>query len=230
MLGLKAGRLAARFDPQMSKYREKGVVMALSAFRERALTHVRRKDRRLDEAEWMDRLLTGAAMGHLAVCWEGNPLLHSNLYWYDGEVVFLHTARVGKLRAVLDAGPTAGCFTVAEHGRLLPADAPLDFSTEYASVVLYGTVEVITDRAEKRRALEGLMSKYAPHLVPGKDYVPMPDQDIAQTSVCRLTIEERVGKHNVKPDDYPAYAYHGESFIAAERAAGRLSLQPKELA
>lgn len=203
--------------------------MALAKFIDRPPTTVRRRDKRLDDAAWIDRFLSRAAMGHLAVCWDGQPLLHSNLFWYDGDTVFFHTARVGKLRAVLDAGPSAACFSVTEHGRLLPAGTPFDFSTEYASVVLYGVIEVLRDAAAKRRALDGLMAKYAPHLSPGVDYVPMPDADIAQTSVYRLTIEERVAKHNVKPDDFPAYPYPGESFIDAERAAGRVTIQPKEL-
>ncbi len=203
--------------------------MALAKFIDRPRTTVRRRDRRLDDAEWIDRFLATAAMGHLAVCGDGQPLLHSNLFWYDGEAVFLHTARVGRLRAVLDAGPNAACFSVSEHGRLLPAGTPLDFSTEYASVVLYGTIDVVRDATAKRRALDGLMAKYAPQLAPGVDYVPMPDTDIAQTSVYRLTIAERVAKHNVKPDDFPAYPYPGESFIDAERAAGRATMLPKEL-
>lgn len=208
----------------------KGLSVGIAKFLDRPLTTVRRMDRRLDDAEWIDRFLARAAMGHLAVCRDGQPLLHSNLFWYDGAAVFLHTARVGKIRAVLDAGPSAACFSVTEHGRLLPAGTPLDFSTEYASVVLYGTIDVLRDAAAKRRALDGLMAKYAPHLTPGVDYVPMPDADIAQTSVYRLTIEERVGKHNIKPDDYSAYPYPGESFIDAERAAGRVTMRPKELA
>ena len=73
------------------------------------------------------------------------------------------------------------------------------------------------------------MSKYAPHLKPGVDYTPMPDADIDQTSVHCIEIAERVGKHNVKPADYPGYLYPGESFIEAERAAGRYTIKAKEL-
>jgi uncharacterized protein len=201
-----------------------------SRYLDRPRTQVRRKDRRLDDADWQDRLLAVAPVGHLAVVWEGRPHLHSNLFWSDGESVFMHTAGVGKLRALLDQGPLAACFTVTEIGRILPAGTPFDFSTEYASVIVYGTAEVVSDPAEKRRALEGLMGKYAAHLTPGVDYEPMPDGDFAQTSVLRLAIAERVAKHNVKPTDYPAYAYPGRSFIDAERAAGRVTVKAKELA
>jgi nitroimidazol reductase NimA-like FMN-containing flavoprotein (pyridoxamine 5'-phosphate oxidase superfamily) len=207
-------------------------VMFMSAERylRRPKTLVRRRDRQLDDATWLDRLLTMCPVGHLAVVWEGEPLVHSNLYWYDGAAIYLHTAHVGKLRAVLNAGPTRACFTVVEHGRVLPASTPFDFSTEYASAVLYGIVAVVHAPDEKRRALEGMMAKYAPHLAAGVDYAPMPDDDVAQTSVFRLVIEERVGKHNVKPADYPAYRYPGDSFIDAERAAGRVTIKAKDLA
>lgn len=204
--------------------------MASQSYLNRPLTQVRRKDRRLDEADWQDRLLRIAAVGHLALCWEGQPLLHSNLYWYDGQAIYMHTAGVGRLRAMLEAGPRRACWTTAEHGRILPASTPFDFSTEYASVVLYGTAELVTEPAEKRRALEGLMAKYAPHLTAGVDYEPMPDRDIELTSVIRMTIAERVAKHNIKPEAYEAYPYPGGSFIEAERAAGRITLKAKELA
>ncbi len=197
---------------------------------EKPLTQVRRKDRVLDDAEWMDRLLTMSALGHLAIVWEEQPLLHSNYFWFDGTRIYWHTAQVGKLRAVLEAGVARGCFTVTELGRVLPAGTPFDFSTEYASVVLYGTVRVVADAAEKKHALEGVMHKYAPHLVAGVDYEPMPDSDIAITSVYCFEIETRVGKHNIKPEDYPAYPYPHGSFIDAERAAGRATMREKELA
>ena len=198
----------------------------------RPLTQVRRRDRGLTGEEWIDRFLSTAPVGHVAICWEGEPLLHSNLFWFDGERrIYWHTAGVGRFRAMLDAAsPLRACFSIMEQGRLLPANTPFDFSTEYASVQAYGTARLVEDREEKRRGLEGLMVKYAPQLRAGVDYEPMPDSDIDQTSVYCLEIEQRVGKHNVKPDDYPAYPYPGGSFIDEERLAGRATVRPKELA
>lgn len=196
----------------------------------RPLTQVRRKDRVLPDEEWMARFLTMSAVGHLAVTYEGQPLLHSNYFWFDGTRIYWHTAQVGKLRAILETGVARACFTVTEFGRVLPAGTPFDFSTEYASVVLYGTVRVVADAAEKQYALEGVMHKYAPHLAAGVDYEPMPERDIAITSVYCFEIETRVGKHNVKPEEYPAYPYPHGSFIDAERDAGRATMRAKELA
>ena len=200
-----------------------------NTYLQRPLTQVRRKDRVLNDEAWMDRLLTVGAVGHLALCWEEQPLLHGNLYWFDGNRVFWHTAAVGKLRAILDTGNARACFSVMEHGRILPAGTPFDFSTEYASVTLYGTARVVPDPADKQYALEGLMQKYAPQLTAGVDYEPMPPGDVEKTSVFCLEIEQRVGKHNVKPLDYPAYSYPGGSFIQAEREADRCTLRPKDV-
>jgi hypothetical protein len=202
-----------------------------SKYLDRPRTKLRRVERGLEDAEWIDRFLSTCAAGHCAIAWEGQPLIHSNLYWHDGaDRVYWHTAPVGKFRAVVEQGPLPACFTIMEHGRMLPAGTPFDFSTEYASVVLYGTVRVVTDRDEKRRGLEGLMAKYAAHLKPGVDYEPMPDSDIDATSVFCLDVDERVAKHNVKPDDYPAYRYEGGGFIDTERAAGRVTMKMKEIA
>jgi nitroimidazol reductase NimA-like FMN-containing flavoprotein (pyridoxamine 5'-phosphate oxidase superfamily) len=201
----------------------------MSSYLDRPLTHVRRRDRQLTDADWIERFLVRAPVGHLAVAWQGQPMIHTNLFWYDGRAVWLHTAPVGKLRAVVEAGTARACFTVTELGRILPAGTPFDFSTEYASVVCYGSLEVVKELAVKEVGLEGLMAKYAPHLKPGTDYQPMPPSDIERTTVFRMTIEERVAKHNVKPADHPAYPYPGESFIDAERAAGRVTMKWKEI-
>jgi len=203
--------------------------MARPAVLERPVTQIRRKDRRLDTPKWIDRLLELSAVGTIAVSWENRPYLHSNLYWYDGDDCYFHTALLGRIRAMADRGPLPAVFTVTELGRILPAATPMDFSTEYASVVIYGELSLVTDDEEKRRVLYGLMAKYAAHLDSGVDYTPMSDSDIAITSVYRLAVAERVGKHNVKPLDYPAYAYEGGSFIEEERAASRVTLLPKEL-
>jgi nitroimidazol reductase NimA-like FMN-containing flavoprotein (pyridoxamine 5'-phosphate oxidase superfamily) len=198
----------------------------------RPRTLVRRRDRGLTDDAWIDRFLSVAPVGHVAIAWEGEPLLNSNLFWFDGDRrIYWHTAGVGKFRATLDvAGSIRACFSIMEMGRLLPANTPFDFSTEYASVQAYGTARLVDDRGEKRVGLEGLMAKYAAQLKAGVDYKPMPDGDIDQTSVYCFEIEQRVGKHNVKPDDYPAYPYAVGSFVDEERAAGRATVRPKELA
>jgi len=201
----------------------------MPSYLDRPLGQVRRKDRQLTDTDWIERFLVRASFGQLAVAHEGQPMIHMNLFWYDGQSIWFHTAPVGKLRAVVEAGAARACFSVAEIGRILPAGTPFDFSTEYASVICYGTLAVVDEVTAKQVGLEGLMAKYAPHLKAGVDYEPMPASDIERTTVFRMAVEERVAKHNVKPADYPAYPCPGESFIDAERGAGRVTMKWKEI-
>jgi nitroimidazol reductase NimA-like FMN-containing flavoprotein (pyridoxamine 5'-phosphate oxidase superfamily) len=46
---------------------------------ERPLTRVRRKDRVLADEEWLDRLLAVGAMGSIAIVYDGQPMIHTNL-------------------------------------------------------------------------------------------------------------------------------------------------------
>jgi uncharacterized protein len=202
----------------------------------RSRSIMRRADRRLDDPAWQSRLLETALVGHLAVVHEGEPFIHGNIFWHDpaAGAIYLHQARVGRLRAIAETGPLPAVFMVEEIGRVLPNFTPLEFSVEYASVIAHGELAVVADPAEARHALESLTRKYAPHLEEGRDYDPIPEVDIRQTTVQRLTIAELIGKHNVKPADYAPwkiapYALEPASVIDEERAAGRVTVSPKRV-
>jgi hypothetical protein len=114
---------------------------------------------------------------------------------------------VGRTRANID-GDERVCLTVMEMGRLLPASEALEFSVEYASVVVFGTASVVEDPAQAKAALQLIMDKYAPHLKPGVDYRPPVDEELPRTSVFRLQIDAWSGKRKVVANDFPgAYRF-----------------------
>jgi nitroimidazol reductase NimA-like FMN-containing flavoprotein (pyridoxamine 5'-phosphate oxidase superfamily) len=95
-------------------------------------------------------------------------------------------------------------------GRLLPASEALEFSVEYASVVVFGRAGIVEDFEEARIALQLLLDKYAPHLKPGQDYRPPIDEEIKRTSVFRIRIDSWSGKKKEVAPDFPgAYHYGG---------------------
>lgn len=172
-------------------------------------TAVRRADRAVRDDAWIGDALRAAPVGVVATVANSQPFLNSNLFVYDeaAHAIYLHTARQGRTRANVEAHDQVA-FTVFTMGRLLPASTALEFSVEYACVVVFGTGAIVTDRAEARRGLELLMDKYAPHLVAGRDYRPITDSELEQTSVFRIRIEEWVGKRKQVADDFPgAYRY-----------------------
>jgi hypothetical protein len=170
---------------------------------------VTRKDREVTDEGWIKALLRRAPVGIIATVHEGQPFINTNLFVYDepGNAIYMHTAKVGRTRANIEADGRV-CFTATEMGRLLPAAEALEFSVEYASVVAFGRASIIEDFEEARRALQMLLDKYAPHLRPGKDYRPPIDEEIKRTSVYRIQIDSWSGKKKEVAPDFPgAYLY-----------------------
>ena len=165
---------------------------------------VRRRDRGMED-DWIRDFLTAAAYGFLAtVDPEGQPFLNSNLFVYDPErhCIYLHTHRTGRTRDNVEAHDKVA-FSVAGMGRLLPADEALEFSVEYAGVVVFGTGHVVSDDAEAEDGLQQLLDKYAPHLRPGRDYRPTTPEELARTAVYRVDIEAWSGKQKQADPDFP---------------------------
>jgi nitroimidazol reductase NimA-like FMN-containing flavoprotein (pyridoxamine 5'-phosphate oxidase superfamily) len=173
------------------------------------LNQVRRHDRSVEDDGWIRSFLHSSPVGVLATVAEGQPFINTNLFVYDEDshAVFFHTARLGRTRSNIEDGPRV-CYSVSEMGRILPDDVALEFSVEYASVVIFGRAGVVSDDEEKDRALQLLMDKYAPHLKPGADYRPPNKEELDRTSVYRIDIESWSCKKNEKAPDFPgAYRY-----------------------
>ena len=156
-------------------------------------------------------LLHRSAVGYLATVHDDQPFINSNLYVYDEaqHVIFMHTARKGRTQANVDQAQKV-CFTVTEMGRLLPADVALEFSVEYAGVVVFGTATIVQDHEEASAGLQLLLDKYAPHLKPGVDYRPVVVEELKRTAVFRIDIDSWSGKKKEVAPDFPGAFIYGQ--------------------
>jgi len=183
-------------------------------------TRLRRNDRAADEA-WIREFLRESAIGVLATVRDGQPFVNSNIFVYNEgrNAIYLHTARTGRTRDNVETASKVA-FTVYETGRLLPADEALEFSIEYAGVVVFGAASVVEDPEEAEYGLQLLLDKYAPHLKPGRDYRPITAGELKRTSVFRLDIESWSGKRKYVEPEFPgAYLYEDRERLAAEAEA-----------
>jgi hypothetical protein len=181
----------------------------VSEDRDHELTRIRRRDRAVADDAWIRAMLHRAASGVLATAHDGQPFVNTNLFVYDeaAHAIYLHGARTGRTATNIAANERV-CFTVNEMGRLLPAAVALDFSVEYASVVVFGRARRIDDAATAQQALQKLLDKYFPHLQPGRDYRPITPEELARTAVYCLQIEEWSGKQKQVAADTPgAFLY-----------------------
>lgn len=176
---------------------------------DKGLTDVRRKDRQVNDEAWIKAMLCRCAMGTLATVADGQPFIHMNLFAFDepAHALYMHTARLGRTRANVE-GDERVCFSIAEMGRLLPADTALEMSVEYASVIIFGRARVVADPTEARHGLQLMLDKYFAHLRPGEHYRPITDEELARTAVYRIDIDEWSAKRKQVAEDFPgAFTY-----------------------
>lgn len=177
-------------------------------------TSIRRRDRAVTDETWIQAFLQTAPVGILATNHGVQPFINSNIFAFDvdAEVIYLHTARVGRTRsnAESDSAGVPACFHIMQMGRMLPAERALEFSVEYAGVMAFGTLSVIEDVEHAKRALQAIMDKYAPHLKPEQDYEPATLDDLKRTSVYQFKIETLSGKRKVVAEDFPGAYWFNE--------------------
>lgn len=173
-------------------------------------TAMRRSDRAIDDQAWIAEFLGRAPVGVLATVHDGQPFLNSNLFVYDpgAHVLFMHTARVGRTRANIDAELRV-CFSTFEIGRLLPADTALEMSVEYAGVVAFGRAALAAE-AEARHGMQLLLDKYFSHLRPDVDYRAITADELARTAVYQITIDSWSGKRKQVAADFPSAFRYGD--------------------
>jgi len=147
--------------------------------------------------EWVRNFLSQAQIGHVVTRWDEQPFITPTTFWYDPEhhEIYFHSNIVGRLRANADHYLQV-CFETSEFGKLLPANVALEFSIQYQSAIVFGTIHLLEDFTEKRRVLSHLIAKYFSTMQAGRHYRPITDSELKRTSVYAIAIESWSGKKN----------------------------------
>jgi nitroimidazol reductase NimA-like FMN-containing flavoprotein (pyridoxamine 5'-phosphate oxidase superfamily) len=171
-------------------------------------TTLRRSDREVTDEAWIKAFLTRGAYGTLATSVDDQPFLNAGNYVYaeSQHAIYFHRARKGRTSENLAANNRA-CYMVSEMGRVLIGESAGDIGVEYSSVIVFGRAVLIEEEAEKSRALQMLVDKYAPHLKVGEDYEPVSAHDLKRVAVYKLEITEWSGKSRQAAPEHPGYTY-----------------------
>lgn len=165
---------------------------------------VRRKDKLMDRRA-IDLFLERAAFAHFAtVSANKDPYVVPNLFVYADGKVYLHTTLTGHFRSNVETNSRV-CFEAAEMGTVFPyGEFECDSSVSYISVVGFGTITIVEDRAAKTLFFDRFMAKYSdPKLSRPKSFYPRLDQ----ITHYAVTIESVTGKHTPLPavgEQWPA--------------------------
>lgn len=155
---------------------------------------LRRKDREITDPAAIEAILREGTVLSLALAEDNIPFVVPVFYAYDGEALYVHSARAGTKVRILRRNP-AVCFVVSlDHG-LVPAAAACDFEARHRTVVGHGRARFLEDPAEKALALDRIVARFT-----AKRFTYPPGQ-LGAVAVIRIDIAAVTGKaHGLAPD------------------------------
>ena len=167
-------------------------------------TPIRYRERARYDRETVHRILDEALICHLGYVNAGRPVVLPTTHTRLDETLYLHgsTGSAPMLAARAEGLPV--CVTATLVDGLVLARSALHHSMVYRSVVVVGDARVVTDPAEKLRALSSLLD----HIAAGRaSDCRAPDaRELAATSVLALDLVEvsakvRTGGAADEPED-----------------------------
>jgi uncharacterized protein len=170
----------------------------------------RRHDRGFYDHDTVHRLLDAAALCHVSYVIDGQPYCTPTLFWREETRLYWHGSSASRMLRNLSAGEPA-CLTVTHLDSLVLARCGFNHSADYRSVMCFGQARLVSDPAEKRRALVMMVDRFFPDRTAGLR--ASTEQEIKATAVVVMEIERAAAKIRAKgvaddEEDYdlPIYA------------------------
>lgn len=155
-------------------------------------TRLRRLPKRGDfDRGVINAILDEAFICHVGFVADGRPVVIPTAYGRVGDLLYIHGSAASRMMRSLAEGIDV-CVTVSLIDGLVLARSAFHHSFNYRSVVIFGKAELVTDAAEKNKALEA----FTEHVIPGRwAEVRWPNElELKATTVLRLAITEASAK------------------------------------
>ncbi len=150
---------------------------------------MRKKEREITDKSVLEQLLMQARICRLGL-YDGKwPYVVPVNMGYDAGRIYFHSSRKGKKMDILRDNPNV-CFEVDGDVEIVSGELPCDYTTNYKSVIGFGTAALVEDEAEKLDALRLIMRR---HGGPVEGFRP---EILPVTAVVRIDIVSMTGKAN----------------------------------
>ena len=146
------------------------------------------QDKLVTDRARIDQIIRQSQICHLACSQEGSPYVVPISFGYDGQAVYLHTAKRGRKIAILEKNPQVCLAFVARAELVTDPERACQWSFDYASVVAEGIIREVIDPAEKAAALNQIMAHYS-----GRQW-DIPDKSLAGTRIWKVVLETPTAK------------------------------------
>jgi nitroimidazol reductase NimA-like FMN-containing flavoprotein (pyridoxamine 5'-phosphate oxidase superfamily) len=152
---------------------------------------MRRDDKQIVDRDELDRILRQTSVARLGLIDGDRPYVVPLHFAYEGDVVWFHCAAEGRKLECLRQNP-AVCVEVDRLVAIHTGPSACnDWTSNYESVIAFGSGEIVEDEAVMRQGLTAIMRKYS-----GRDDWEFPAERLRATRVIRVRLDSLTGKRS----------------------------------
>jgi nitroimidazol reductase NimA-like FMN-containing flavoprotein (pyridoxamine 5'-phosphate oxidase superfamily) len=165
----------------------------------------RRHDRGFYDHDTVHGLLDASMLCHVSYVINGQPYCTPTFFWREGTTLYWHGSSASRMLRN-QSGDQKVCLTVAHLDSLVLARCGFNHSADYRAVMAFGTAYLVTEPAEKERALVAMVDRFFPDRT--ASLRQSTKQEIKASAVIAMEIEQASAKIRTKgvADDEEDYA------------------------
>jgi uncharacterized protein len=155
---------------------------------------MRRRDREITDIPELEEIISKADVCRIALANDNMPYIVTMNFGYVNspqKMFYFHCASEGKKIDMLRKNNHV-CFELDIDHEIVKGEKGCDWGSKYTSIVGYGDIDIVTERAGKIEGLDRIMRHYA-----GEKKYGYNENVVDQTTILRLTITGMTGKKKI---------------------------------
>ncbi len=149
---------------------------------------MRRKEREVIGKDKVEEIILKGEIVHVGMCSNNMPYVVPVNYGYKDNVIYFHCALEGKKIDILKANENVA-FEIVSEQELVVGKEACNYTAKYSSVFGTGIAEIITNKDEKIKGLDILMSQYNKEIS-----FTYKEKAVDKVHVIKINIKEITGK------------------------------------
>jgi hypothetical protein len=150
---------------------------------------MRRKDKQVSDIAVLHGVIKKATICRIGLVKEDRPYVIPLNFGFDGRHIYFHSATSGEKVEILKMNKHI-CVEFEQDISFIENEKPCDWAVRYLTVVVHGSVELLSDTVEKRYGLNQIFEHYKA----GGDQYIFTDEDLKPVLVFKVIVEEIIGK------------------------------------
>ena len=150
---------------------------------------MRRKDKEITDNRIIEEILSKSGICRIAIMDKDAPYIVPLNYGYRDNYIYFHSASHGRKIELLKVNNKV-CFEIEYSHEIIIKEFSCEWTSKYRSVIGYGTIEMVSDKAEIKSGLDIIMAHY------GRIENTYEEKNLQRIVLLKLKIDSISGKQS----------------------------------